>query len=219
MKTKKRRIPSVFLLTALILAAFPVTAFAAKAAEVKIPVRVELSDETPAQEETYIVKLEARDQAPMPEQDMIKVTGTGIAEFPAIHYTAPGIYCYKVSQQAGTHGRGHYDGTVYYVKVTVTNAEDGGLETAAAVHTDAAMTGEKQDIVFHNTYDAAPQPPKTDTSDTPGTSAKKTADSARTGDTADALLFGILSGISGLFLCLGAVVNVRKRRKERSGQA
>ena len=69
MKTKKRRIPSVFLLTALILAAFPVTAFAAKAAEVKIPVRVELSDETPAQEETYIVKLEARDQAPMPEQD------------------------------------------------------------------------------------------------------------------------------------------------------
>ena len=185
----------------------------------KIPVRVELSGETPAQEETYIVKLEAYNQAPMPAQDTVKVTGTGMAEFAAIHYTAPGIYCYKVSQQAGSHERGHYDRTVYYVKVTVTNAEDGGLETAAAVHTDAAMTGEKRDIVFKNTYDAAPQPPEPDTSDTPGTSAKKTADTAKTGDTAYTLLFGILLGITGLFLCMTAVVNVRKRRKERTGQA
>ena len=219
MKTKNRRIPAVFLLTALILAAFPVTAFAAEAAEVKIPVKVELSGETPAQKETYIIKLEAHNQAPMPAQDTVKVTGTGMSEFPAIRYTAPGIYCYKVSQQAGSHERGHYDETVYYVKVTVTNAEDGGLATAAAVHTDAAMTGEKRDIVFKNTYDAVPQPPKPDTSDTPGTSAKKTADSARTGDAADTFLFGILSGISGLSLCLAAVVNVRKRRKEGTGQA
>lgn len=84
MKTKKRRIPAVFLLTALILAAFPVTAFAAETAEVKIPVKVERSGETPAQKETYIVKLEAHNQAPMPAQDTVKVTGTGMAEFPAI---------------------------------------------------------------------------------------------------------------------------------------
>lgn len=132
MKTQNRRIPAVFLLTALILAVFPVTAFAAEAAEVKIPVKVERSGETPDQKETYIVKLEAHNQAPMPAQDTEKVTGTGMAEFPAIHYTASGIYCYKVSQQAGSHERGHYDETVYYVKVTVTNAEDGGLATVVA---------------------------------------------------------------------------------------
>lgn len=81
MKTKNRRIPAVFLLTALILAAFPVTAFAAEAAEVKIPVKVELSGETPAQKETYIIKLEAHNQAPMPAQDTVKVTGTVCQSF------------------------------------------------------------------------------------------------------------------------------------------
>ena len=87
------------------------------------------------------MKLSALDQAPVPKDDTLKITGEGTSAFPAISYSSPGIYGYKVSQQAGSHKRGHYDETVYYVRVTVTNAEDGGLEAAVAAHTDAGMTG------------------------------------------------------------------------------
>ena len=143
MKTKIRRFPAVLMLIVLCLTVFPVSAFGAGNAEVKIPVSVELSGEIPAQDETYTVKLSALDQAPVPKDDTLKITGEGASAFPAISYSSPGIYGYKISQQAGSHGRGHYDETVYYVRVTVTNAEDGGLEAAVAAHTDAGMTGEK----------------------------------------------------------------------------
>ena len=43
----------------------------------KIPVSVELSGEIPAQDETYTVKLSALDQAPVPKDDTLKITGGG----------------------------------------------------------------------------------------------------------------------------------------------
>ena len=213
MKTKIRRLPAVLMLIVLCLTVFPVSAFGAGNAEVKIPVSVELSGEIPAQDETYTVKLSALDQAPVPKDDTLKITGEGASAFPAISYSSPGIYGYKISQQAGSHGGGHYDETVYYVRVTVTNAEDGGLEAAVAAHTDAGMTGEKRDIVFQNTYDAVPKLPKQDPPRKPA--VKQPADAVRTGDTTHLFLFGSLLGISCLGICLAAGIDHRKRRKER----
>ena len=76
-------------------------------------------------------------------------------------YSVPGVYCYTVSQQPGSLKKGHYDSTVYYVKVTVTNGDSGELEAVVAAHTDAQMVSEKQDITFVNTYDPADTPTPT----------------------------------------------------------
>lgn len=81
MKTKIGRFPAVLMLIVLCLTVFPVSAFGAGNAEVKIPVSVELSGEIPAQDETYTVKLSALDQAPVPKDDTLKITGRGHPPF------------------------------------------------------------------------------------------------------------------------------------------
>ena len=223
MKTNIRRIPAVLLLVVLCLAVFPISAFAAGTMEVKIPVSIELSGETPSPEETYTVVLQAVDDAPMPSESTLKIQGSGMAVFPAIRYSTPGIYCYTVAQQIGDHERGHYDETVYYVKVTVTNAKFGGLEAVVAAHTDEQMVSPKQDIVFSNTYDTVKNPSDSDDpgSDTPNSDEPKTddpkADSSKpgsnttiskpkTGDSTNIVLFMSLFFVSGgiLFLLVGA---------------
>ena len=75
-----------------------------------------------------------------------------------MEYAVPGVYTYSVSQQPGKLENGHYDNTVYYVKVTVTNGESGDLEAVVAAHTDAQMNSEKQDIGFVNSYDPVDTP-------------------------------------------------------------
>ena len=150
MKTNIRKFPAVLLLAVLCLTVFPISAMAAGVAEVKIPVSVELSGEKPSPDETYTIILQGEDEAPMPEENTITITGAGKAEFPAVEYAVPGVYTYSVSQQPGKLENGHYDNTVYYVKVTVTNGESGDLEAVVAAHTDAQMNSEKQDIGFVN---------------------------------------------------------------------
>lgn len=59
---------------------------AAGVAEVKIPVSVELSGEKPSPDETYTIILQGEDEAPMPEENTITITGAGKAEFPAVEY-------------------------------------------------------------------------------------------------------------------------------------
>ncbi len=163
MKTKIRKITAAFLLALLCLTAVPAAAFAAETAEntglavdVAIPVSVELSGEAPSPAESFVLTLQALDNAPLPAEHTLTITGAGTASFPAITYTAPGIYYYTVTQQAGSHARGHYDSAVYYVRVSVTNAENGGLEAVVAAHTDAQMVSAKRDITFTNTYDPVP---------------------------------------------------------------
>ena len=101
MKTNIRKFPAVLLLAVLCLTVFPISAMAAGVAEVKIPVSVELSGEKPSPDETYTIILQGEDEAPMPEENTITVTGAGKAEFPAVEYSVPGVYTYSVSQQPG----------------------------------------------------------------------------------------------------------------------
>ena len=154
MKTKIRKFPAVLLLAVLCLTVFPIPALAAGVAEVKIPVSVELSGEKPSPDEDYTITIEGRDGAPMPWKSSLTIKGAGKEAFPAIRYSAPGIYCYTITQEPGKQTRGHYDNTVYYVKVSITNGKNGNLEAEVAAHTDAQMVSEKQYIFFKNTYDA-----------------------------------------------------------------
>ena len=214
----------------LCLTALPFSAFGAESVEVKIPVSVKVSGGTPSSEESYTLVLRAADNAPMPEADTLKITGEGTGAFPAISYSAPGVYCYTVSQQSGSHKRGHYDETVFYVKVTVTNGESGDLEAVVAAHTDAEMTGEKQDIVFENSYDPIPTPTKEPAPTTeptkepeagptaaPETVQKETettstsAKAVKTGDETDMTLWiGMLIGAVCVFCAASAYVYSRK---------
>lgn len=223
MKTSIRKIPAAVLLLVLCLTVFPLSAFAADTSVgVAIPVSVELSGETPSPEETYTFVLQAVDNAPMPEESTLKIIGAGKGEFPVINYSTPGIYCYTVTQQAGSHDRGHYDATVYYVRVSVTNGEYGGLEAVVAVHTDAAMTSEKQDMTFTNTYD----PVQSDSSSggssggSSGSSGSSSSSSTgvaspQTGDNANILLpaVGGAAAVAVLIVC-GAVYGRRKKEAE-----
>ena len=77
MKTNIRKFPAVLLLAVLCLTVFPISAMAAGVAEVKIPVSVELSGEKPSPDETYTIILQGEDEAPMPEENILTVTGAG----------------------------------------------------------------------------------------------------------------------------------------------
>lgn len=126
--------------------------------EVKIPVTVELTGEAPYSEETYTIVLEAVDGAPMPSESMLQITGDGTAEFSAITYSVPGVYEYTVTQQTGNNALGHYDATVYHVKVTVTNTQDGSGLSSTVVAYKNDDTSKTDTIRFTNTYDPEVQP-------------------------------------------------------------
>lgn len=210
-KTSIKKIPAVLLLAILCLTAFHVSVFAAETAEVRIPVRVELAGGKPSPEETYTVVLQAMGEAPMPSESTMEITGDGRASFPAIRYSEPGVYCYTVMQQPGVNKKGHYDNEVYYVKVTVTNGESGGLEAVIAAHTDAEMVSEKQDIAFTNTYDIEKVPTVTPTASPTGRDASKKADSApKTGDSMNTLMWVCLLGFSG---CILSVLLAERMRR------
>lgn len=211
MKTSIRKIPAVFLLVVLCLTAFPVSAFAADAVNVAIPVSVELSGETPSPEETYTVVLQAVDDAPMPAENTLEITGEGTAAFPAITYSTPGIYCYTIAQQRGSHVRGNYDATTYYVRVSVINDGNGGLGAVVAAHTDAQMESEKQDIIFANAYDKVKDTPSVADGIKPHktispqkTSTKSKTGSVKTGDDSELTLWISLLAASGIGLLLAA---------------
>lgn len=242
MKTKIRKITAALLFALLCLTAVPAAAFAAETADntgsavdVAIPVSVELSGETPSPAESFVLTLKALDNAPLPAEHTLTITGAGTSSFPAITYTAPGIYCYTVTQQAGSHARGHYDSTVYYVRVSVTNAENGGLEAVVAAHTDAQMVSPKGDITFTNTYDPAPaatteQPsnPAVKPSDPGSSNDKKSSGTnstkkssgtkaAKTGDSNNPLLWMSLLILAGSGLAAIAGDNYRKWQSRRKG--
>ena len=211
----------MLLLLVLCLTVSPISAYAAGMVGVAIPVSVNRTGDAPSPEETYTFVLQAVDNAPMPEESTLKITGAGKGAFPVINYSTPGIYCYKVSQQAGSHDRGNYDETVYYVRVSVINGQYGGLEAVVAVHTDAAMTSKKQDITFTNTYDPASSGDSSGGSSGGSSGSAGSGSSAtgirspQTGDETNILLpaVGALAAIAVLAVC-GAGYCRRKKASE-----
>ena len=71
----------MLLLVVLCLAVFPISTFAADAVQVQIPVSIQTSGETPSPEENYTVELQAVDDAPMPSENVLEISGSGKAFF------------------------------------------------------------------------------------------------------------------------------------------
>ena len=127
-----------------------------------IPVRVSLTGEIDTE---FVIRISTEEEAPMPEEDALKIRGSGKAAFGAITYTEPGDYHYTVVQQEGEEPYLTYDDTVYRVTVRVTNADEGGLVPEIWAVKDQ-QTEKTAELLFANIYDPSGTKP------TPSPSAK-----------------------------------------------
>ena len=165
MKIKQKAAAAAAALICLMLIRIPAAAEEAWDKEGKsstqIPVHVSVEVKNVPQEDTeiYTIRLTAADGAPMPEgygnYADLKLAGGETGAFPVINYETPGIYYYTVWQEAGESPKEtiSYDETIFFLKVTAFAAPDGTIKTAAAVFTDEACQGEKQqNIIFINEY-------------------------------------------------------------------
>lgn len=138
------------------------------AASLNLPVTIKLKGNVPSVPEKFTVELKADDASyPMPEgaekgvYSMV-IYGADTVKIPAVTYDRVGIYTYTIRQIKGSNPKCTYDNTVYRMKVTVTNSENGeGLSTVTAIH--AGSSEDKTDeVVFTNSY-------RYESSDTPQT--------------------------------------------------
>ena len=107
--------------------------------------------------------------------------------------------------------------------VSVTNGENGNLETVIAAHTDADMTDAKCDITFTNYYKPIKKTSESTTETIPTTkrkpetkpgnktSIKKSKNKVKTGDNSNATLFAILLLVSGTGLLIIAISCYREK--------
>lgn len=168
-----RRLPKMA--AALLAAALAVSAAlpalaADQRAELELEASVRCTGE--AADETLTVRLTALDGAPMPEgcddeaeldfpaRDCRDADDKTLTKtFDAIVYTAPGIYEYTVTQDAGRRKRADYDDTVFYLKVMVAWDTDGELKVHVSVRRDGD-DGAKTELLFKNSYRSTdPLPP------------------------------------------------------------
>ena len=168
-----RRLPKMA--AALLAAALAVSAaLPALAADQRTELELEASVRCTgeAADETLTVRLTALDGAPMPEgcddeaelgfpaQDCRAADDKTLTKtFDTIVYTAPGIYEYTVTQDAGGRKRADYDDTVFYLKVMVAWDTDGELKGHVSVRRDGD-DGAKTELLFKNSYRSTdPLPP------------------------------------------------------------
>ena len=133
-----------------------------------IPVEVRQEGSDIPQDSKYTVKIRALEEnAPMPTEkdengnpvtvDSVQITDAGKSAFPAITYSHPGVYEYEVWQEKEPREHFTYDETVYLVKITVFNAEDGSLDAKIAVRRKGG-TEDKTEIIFVNRYSRPADP-------------------------------------------------------------
>lgn len=168
-----RRLPKMAaaLLAAVLAVSAALPALAAdQRAELELEASVRCTGE--AADETLTVRLTALDGAPMPEgcddeteldfpaRDCRDADDKTLTKtFDAIVYTAPGIYEYTVTQDAGGRKRADYDDTVFYLKVMVAWDTDGELKGRVSVRRDGD-DGAKTELLFKNSYRGTdPLPP------------------------------------------------------------
>lgn len=169
---KLRRVILALTLAALCLSCLGLGVLAAQTSvTVPLDVTIDLSGNVPSKDETYTVVLEAKDSGyPMPQGKTggtyrMNITGENTAAFPDFHFDKVGIFEYTVYQVKGSNRSCDYDERVYDLVITVTNAENGGLEYTVALRlydSDGEVEEKKLDqIVFQNYYHY-PDTPKTD---------------------------------------------------------
>ncbi len=114
-------------------------------------------------DESFGLVLRSVDDAPMPSgaENGVKTYSTGVlnsdkrsetVEFGSIRYTAPGVYQYTLTQNAGSTSRMSYDGTTYHIYVKVYNEDDKqGLRLEAMWVSKNDSSEKLSAITFENT--------------------------------------------------------------------
>ena len=110
-----------------------------KPAEVKvtIPVKKNLTGNATPADKTFSFKLTATGNAPMPENDIVTITGANEASFGEITYSAAGTYTYTLKEIKGNDPGYTYDASEKTIKVTVT--DDNGALKATWTADDATV--------------------------------------------------------------------------------
>jgi pilin isopeptide linkage protein len=151
----------------------------------------------PAKMPTFVFRLTAQKQAPMPRgfqggSKTIAITGAGQAAFGEITYTKPGTYRYRMTEQNSGVKGWTYDDSVYSLTVTITE-KDGRLTATQKLTRNGAAA---KKAVFTNSCkaDKATEPENPEDPDKPK--------SPPTGDTGDVGLWLLLLLLSGGLLAV-----------------
>ena len=138
----------------------------------------------PSVPEEFVVQMEAEDPSyPMPEGSVdgifeMVISGNSFMSFPSMSYTEPGIYTYTIEQIAGLNPLCAYDPSVYHLKVSVTNAQDGSGLTAMVAPPFGGCGRKLAEAMFTNRYGTSPVP--------------RDSNPPKTGDESNILLYGYL---------------------------
>lgn len=204
---KKRKIS--FLLLCLML--FMATSLQAKAASapvsLQIEVKTELIGDDPPTAETFSFVLEAVDHAPMPENNMITVSGEGRSFFPSINYTEPETYTYTIREiNGGTEGY-IYDDTIYDVTVQVITDNEGTLAVSQYV-SERESEFKTEAVKFVNQYkDASVKDPEESTE-------PDNAQTPKTGVNTNLVLWSVL-GSAAFLILIGQFIFYRKNQNKK----
>ena len=131
-----------------------------KPAELNVTVSKKLTGwERPSEKEfTFTIeRADGFDEAPLPANNTVTITGEGEAVFPEpIIFTKLGYYVYKITETAGGEKGYTYDPTVYYLVVTTGSSgdilEDGRVQLLTETHITLDGVNELQKIEFTNDY-------------------------------------------------------------------
>lgn len=159
---KRKRLFSVVLcIWMLLLLALPVSA-ANTPVTVRLKVDNKLTGDKPPTSVDFTFVLEAVDDAPMPAENTITISGTGSKSFLPITYTVPDDYHYTIREVDDGKKGYTYDDTVYQVTVQVESDNDGKL-TAFVYINEEGSTVKSTSAEFQNKYKASNSsgPPKT----------------------------------------------------------
>ena len=128
-----------------------VPAYAAEEISIQPEIILNITGDIPSSAESFTFVLEAIDDAPMPQNNQINISGTGKGSFPSIIYTKPETYHYTVRQIAG-HAEGYvYDDAVYYLIVQVTTNDAGSLNAVFWI-SESGSSQKIDHILFTNQY-------------------------------------------------------------------
>lgn len=156
MKQLQRAVTGLLLLAIALLVPVGNLALADTPATLSIPVYKVVSG-IPATTETFVFRLTALDNAPMPIGSVsgvriVTIAGAGNTTFGTITYTAVGDYRYTISEEAGTSGNYAYDSTVYDLTVQVTwKDQPGGVLQAIMYLVRHGETQKQERAQFTNT--------------------------------------------------------------------
>lgn len=226
MKQRTKRFRKLLLLPLMIaVLLFQVQALAAVdySCTVSIPVEVQVTgDSAPTGVDFTVTLASAGEDVPMPEEDTLVITDSGVDAFGLITYTKPGDYVYTVTQVVGSETDFIYDDTSYTVTVRVVNDGQGGL-TAEIWAIEEGGTVKVDEILFNNIYDV-PDPgdgsasssdpaPSKPAKATPTSVTKTKTAAPKTGDETNLVVLGCLMGISLLGLIALTVVFCWNRKR------